>query len=208
MFVEKSSDFTPTPAGVHKAVCSRFVDLGTHEDNGQFGQKIRREVMISWEIPEHRVEIDGKSLPVIHNQYYTWSMGEKANLRNALESWRGRAFTPDDLRGPPNGFNTKNLIGVGCLLHIMHNENGKAKIKGIMPLKKDEWPKLEGEPLYFQMQDHAAFDREAFDRLSDFHKGKIMGSPEWGMITGQERPQNETHGRDNGNDFTDDSIPF
>lgn len=204
MYAEKSTNYTPTPAGVHEAVCSRFVDLGTHEDNGMYGLKIRREIMISWEIPAHRVDIDGKSLPVMHNQYFTWSFNEKANLRQSLESWRGQPFTEADLAGPPNGFDTRNLVGVGCLLQIMHNEAGKAKLKGIMPLNKESCPPLEGEPLYFAMQDPATLDMKAFGRLSDFHQGKIKQSPEWERMTGAQRPANETYSKE----MQDDEIPF
>lgn len=206
MYVEKTKDFTPTPAGVHKAVCTRFVDLGTHEDNGPYGYKVRREIMISWEIPGCRVMVDGEDKPVIHNQYYTWSMADKARLRNDLESWRNAAFTEKDLAGPPDGFNTRKLIGVGCMLHIMHNENGKAKLKSIMPLPKAEWPQPENEPLYFQMQE-PPLDTDAFGRLSDYHQGKIKMSPEWEKLTGRSRG-NENDGRDDNGGFHDDEIPF
>lgn len=204
MYVEKPNDFTPTPAGVHKAVCFRFVDLGTQEDDGPFGHQVRRQIMISWELPDHRVEVDGKDLPMIHNQYYTWSMHEKANLRQALENWRGKTFSNADLAGPPDGFNTKNLIGVGCQLHIMHNEQGKAKLKSIIPLTKDDWPQMENKPLYFQMQD-PPLDMDAFGRLSEFHQSKIKLSPEWQKLTGQERPANEGYGTERD---LNDQIPF
>lgn len=203
MYVEKSNDFTPCPAGVHKAVCVRFVDLGTQTDDGPYGHQVRRQVMISWEIAEERVEVDGNDLPMIFNQYYTWSMHEKANLRQALEAWRGKGFNDDDLCGPPKGFNTRNLIGVGCQIHIMHNEKGKAKLKSIIPLKKEDWPKLEGVPVYFQMQEQP-LDMTAYDRLSDFHKGKIMASPQWGAMTGQSQSANENYG----DSVADDDIPF
>jgi len=205
MFVQKSSDFTPTPAGLHKAVCIRFVDLGTQESDGPYGHQSKREVMVSFEIPGERVEVDGEDKPCIHNQYFTWSMHEKSNLRQALESWRNTPFNKDDLAGPPNGFNTKNLIGVGCQLQIMHNENGKAKLKGIMPLSKADWPTPEGKPLYFQMQ-QLPLDMDGFNRLGDYHKGKIQTSPEWAAMSGNTPPGNESYG--NGGDIRDDEVPF
>ena len=113
-----------------------------------------------------RIEIDGTDLPLIHNQYYTWSMSEKANLRKNLEGWRGLPVTEKDLAGPPDGFSTNKLLGVGCQLQIMHNENGKAKLTAILPLSRDDWPKIEGESTYFQMQT-LPLDMEAFERLTD-----------------------------------------
>ena len=198
MFVE-TSYFTITPACVHKAVCSRFVDLGTRYD--EMYKKNQHRVMISWQIPAERVDIDGTDQPLQHNEYYTWSMHEDANLRKALESWRNAPFTPADLAGPPDGFNTEKLIGVGCMLQIMHKENGKPKVAAIMPLPKDDWPKIEGQSTYFQMQT-APLDMVAFERLTDGLKGMIQATPEWAKANGGEPVGN---GSDRA---ADDSIPF
>ncbi len=200
MFVEKS-DFTITPAGVHKAVCSRFVDLGTRYD--EMYKKNQHRVLISWQIPAERVDIDGDDQPLQHNEYYTWSMHEDSNLRKALESWRNAPFTPADLAGPPDGFNTAKLIGVGCMLQIMHKENGKPKVAAIMPLPRADWPQIEGQTTYFQMQ-AAPLDMSAFERLTDGLKGMIQQSPEWALITGvrPEKPGADVDSTPN------DSIPF
>ena len=202
MYVQKSADYTQTPPGVHKAVCSRFIDLGTRFD--EMYHKDQHRVLISWQIPAERVEIEGEDLPLQHNEFYTWSMNEKANLRKALESWRGATFTEADLAGPPNGFNTQKLIGVGCQLQIMLKENGKSAVSAIMPLQpKADWPAIEGQTTYFQMQD-APLDMEAFERLTDGLKGIIQGSPEWAKLSGGTVVVTGS----GGGSFPDDEIPF
>ena len=80
-----------------------IIDLGTHtEDSPQFGRKTQHKMMIQWECPEYRIEIekDGKKLdlPRAISRRYTMSLGKKANLRKDLEAWRGKPFTDDEVR--------------------------------------------------------------------------------------------------------------
>ena len=57
-------------------------------------------------------------------------MSEKANLRKDLEGWRGKSFTESELEG----FDLEKLIGSNCMLNIVYNKKGKAKISGISKL--------------------------------------------------------------------------
>ncbi len=203
MYVQKPTDFTPTPAGVHKAVCSRFIDLGTRKNEYQGEVRDQHRVCITWQVPAVRVNFDGNDLPLQHNEYYTWSMHEKSNLRPMLESWRGRPFTQADLAGPPDGFNTRKLIGVGATLQIMHNDKDKAYASAVLPLDRYYWPQIEGDSTYFQMAEKP-LDMAAFERLTDGLKDAIKGSPEWAMM-------NDIHLEKPGDDVdstADDAIPF
>ncbi len=201
MFVEESKTYAIAPAGVHLAVCSRFVDLGTRYN--ELYEKKQHRVMISWQIPDERVEVDGADLPLQHSEFYTWSMHPDANLRKALESWRNKPFTTADLAGPPSGFDTRKLIGVGCQLQIMHNDKGKAVVSAILPIpKRDDWPKIEGDSTYFQMQS-PPMDMAAFKGLSDGLKKSIQDSEEW------EKANASVKDFDDGRDPMEDSeIPF
>ena len=203
MFVQKPTDFTPAPAGVHKAVCSRFIDLGTRKNEYQGEVRDQHRVVITWQVPAVRVNFDGNDLPLQHNEYYTWSMHEKSNLRPMLESWRGKPFTPADLAGPPDGFNTRKLIGVGCQLQIMHNDKDKAYASAVLPLDRGDWPQIEGESTYFQMAEKP-LDMAAFERLTDGFKSAIQESPEWALMT-DVRPEKPGADVDS---TADDDIPF
>lgn len=202
-YIQESTggDFKPTPEGQHVMVCSRVIDLGTQRSEFNGEVKHSRKVLIVWELPNERTD-DGK--PLIHSEKFTWSFHEKANLRKTLEAWRGRKFKDEDFSGPPNGFHIKNVIGVPCYGQIVHDQgnNGKtyANLSSLMafPGKRDEWPKVEGEQLFFDLD---SYDEATFGKLSDYWQGVIKQSPEWGDA--QSGGQKEERER-----VYDDEIPF
>lgn len=130
--------FDPVPEGVHHAVCYGVYDLGTHI-NEMFG-KAERKVLICWEIPEERIELEGKdgkmrNLPRGVSKKYTLSLGKKANLRKDLESWRNKAFTAEELAG----FDLEKLLKVNCMIQIVHQSKDDkvfANVNTVMPLYK------------------------------------------------------------------------
>ena len=127
----------PIEAGMHHAICYGLIDLGTHFD--EMYKKTNHKAMVQWEIPSLRLELtkdnETVNVPRIISKRYTISLHEKSGLRKDLESWRGRAFTADELRG----FDLNNLLGVNCNLNIVHQtRDGKthANISSIVPLMK------------------------------------------------------------------------
>ena len=125
------------PAGNHHAVCYGVIDLGTQNGEYMGTPKKTHEVMVCWEIPALTIEIekDGvkKIMPRVKSRRFTLSLGEKANLYKMLVSWRGRAFTTEELAG----FDVFNLIGANCLLNIIHvvkGENTYDNITGASPI--------------------------------------------------------------------------
>jgi hypothetical protein len=131
IIVKAGGNFTPAPAGTYAAVCVDVIDRGMVETTFQNITTKKRKIDIVWQIAE--LMDDGK--PYLVRRRYTGSLSEKATLRRDLESWRGRAFTSAELKG----FHLENLLGVGCLLNIVHREspNGTyANVASIMPLPK------------------------------------------------------------------------
>jgi len=207
----EGGNYTPPPAGTHPAICYRFIDLGTQTSKFNNETKTARKVMISWEItdPELRTE-DGH--PFTISQRYTWSMHEKASLRKTLEAWRGTPFIKTDFG--PNGFNVRKLIGVGCLLSILHEpkEGGGvyANIGAVMKLPRG----MAAGDLYsstaFLSLDADEFDREVFNGLSDKLQETIKGSPEYGYLSRPHEPADFVPPNFQQGDpgFTDSDIPF
>jgi hypothetical protein len=123
---EPESRYSPCPEGLHQAVCVDVVDLGTMVT--QWGDKPK--VRIVWQVDEidpatgRRFDVRGM---------YTLSLSDKATLRKQLESWRGRKFTPLELRG----FDLENLVGVNCQLQVIHHisDEGRtfANVQTIVP---------------------------------------------------------------------------
>ena len=168
-------DFVPPPEGTHMAVCYRVVDLGTQQTEFQGQAKRQRKIMLSWELPDEKMD-DGEPFSI--HQRYTWSMHEKATLRQHLEAWRGRAFTDADFGA--TGFNIKNLLGVGCLIGVVHEaKNGKtyANIRSIAKLMKwTKAPPLHNTATYFWLD---SFDPVIFGGFSQGLQTVIMKSPEY-----------------------------
>lgn len=153
----KRAPRSPIPAGMQIARAYAAVDLGTHHDD-KF-EKDRREIIVVFEVPKHRITIerDGeepKDLPRAISNRYTLSLNEKSNLRKHLESWRGRSFTADELKG----FDLRNILGKPCLLNIVHNTkdgNTYANISSITPLMDGmDAPAQENPTTYFTFDDY------------------------------------------------------
>lgn len=192
----------PCPAGNHVARCIGLIDLGTQEETYQGKPKRQRKILIKWETPlETKVfkEENGEQ-PYIISKEYTMSLADKSNLKKDLESWRGRAFTEQELAG----FDLKNVLGVPCLVNVIHNDNGYAKITNVSPLPKGTTcPEAINVPFqYFSLDE---FDKVAFDSLSEFWKKKIESSPEYKSLGSPERA---TSFDDMGTPAGDDDIPF
>ena len=126
------TNFAPAPEGTHSAVCVDVVDLGILEVTYSGKTSKQHKIKIVWQIEEDRD--DGQPYQV--NKRYTLSLHEKASLRKDLESWRGRSFSDSELEG----FDVEAVIGVGCLLNIIHNKGRDggifANVAGVMKLPK------------------------------------------------------------------------
>lgn len=209
------ADREPIPADVHHAVCVGVVDIGTQpQGNSKYTPKPK--VMIQWELPECRrqYEKDGKEydVPDMISKPYTNSLNEKANLRKDLDAWRGRPFTEDEL----DGFDLVNIIGVNCLLQIVHRKVGDktyANIASIMKLPKRDTPvKPERSTLYFTLEDvpEGSTSVPWPEEMPDWLRDKIMASEEYQERFGEYDPGNGEPPPHGDSDFPEDEddIPF
>lgn len=165
----KNNDFKPMPAGTHSARCYQIIDIGTQKTEYQGEVKFLSKIILSFETPDEKME-DGK--PFIIHQEYTASMGEKANLRQHLESWRGRQFTPEEL----TGFDVSRLLDQPCVITVIHKTSGSgntyAKITGISkPMKGMEVPAVTNTLLKWEMGDDMT-------PLPDWIQKKVLASRE------------------------------
>jgi hypothetical protein len=212
---EKSgTHIEPIEPGVYVGICYGVIDLGTHEN--QVYNKESRKVLIQWEIPECRgtFETDGeeKDLPRVISKRYTLSLSEKANLRKDLESWRGRKFTAEELKG----FDLKNVLGTPCQLQIVH-ETGKdgartyANIAAIMALPKGTKPpqKTENPEVFFSLDE--AGDRPSLPDVPEWIQKIIQESNEWRERVTGESPESATStekAETEKGEAEDDDFPF
>lgn len=144
-------DFEPVPQGIQIAICIMVIDGGTHF-NERYGTNYR-QIKLVWEIPGQTIMINGEPMPMTIQQNYTNSLSKKANLRKALENWRGVAFTEEELQG----FDVKRVIGKACQINVIHNINGEkiyANIGAILPIAKGmDVPKHTHDLIYFDLDE-------------------------------------------------------
>jgi hypothetical protein len=123
----------PIPVGVHKAVCFKVIDLGMQEG---FQGKMQHKLVVLWELDCRRQEGEFAGKRFLATKEYTASISEKAHLRKDLESWRGRAFTVEELEG----FEMDNVVGANCQLNMVEITTKAGKkwtaIAAIMPIGK------------------------------------------------------------------------
>ena len=176
---ESSGSYEKCPEGNHVAVCCGIVDLGTQYSEKY--EKSQRKIMIEWEVTGETKE-DGT--PYYIDQFYTFSMNEKSALRNDLESWRGVKFTKDDF----GRFELSNVIGVGCMLNVIHNQTGDKVYANIASIAR--MPKgMPTPPLVARRRclslEPGEFDADQMDGLRDRILEKIKESPEYkSLMTG------------------------
>lgn len=161
------------PAGSLPARCCHVIDLGTQTMEYQGETKRMHKIAIAWQLEE--LKADGTPFTV--SRRFTASLHEKAALRAFLEAWRGKPFTPEELKG----FSLPRLINAPCLLNIVHAERGGntyADIKGASPLPRGMTPPPEvKDPIVFDLSDPKTW--HAFDRLTKRQQEAIEASPEW-----------------------------
>ncbi|MEO1767814.1 phage replication initiation protein, NGO0469 family [Thiobacter aerophilum] len=169
----ESQAYELPPAGSLPARCCHVIDLGTQTVEYQGEAKQQHKIAIAWQLDECRS--DGEPFTV--SRRFTASLHEKAALRQFLESWRGRPFTLEELKG----FDIRKLINAPVLLNIVHAERGGntyAEIRGASPLPRGMTPPPEVKyPLIFDLSDPATWP--AFDRLTKRQQEAIEASPEW-----------------------------
>lgn len=203
------SDFEPIPSGLHHSVCYGIIDIGTQPTNNpQF--KPARKVVFLFEIPEERINIDGKDLPRGVSSIFTLSLGTKSKLLPALQSWRGRPFTEEELKG----FDVTKVLGANAYLNIVHSTKGEktyANVQTINPLPKGANKLTAETPLtQWSIDDQPDGPIRIPERLPDWIKQKIMQSDEYinrsqgeGSQPDAESTVHTDHKEDDGED-----VPF
>ena len=193
--------FEQPSVGTHVARCVRVIDIGTQTNDYQGKTNTKRQCIIAWELPTEIMQSGEKAgQPFLVGKFYTSSLNEKANLRHDLANWRGRDFTPEELKG----FNPKNILDRACLLSLTENDKGRAGITGVMALPKGaQVPARVNEIVYFSLDE---FDAAIFDSLSDGYKNLIMKSPEYQALSKQKAAAPRAGGA--AFDDMDDDINF
>lgn len=134
--IVQGPEYTPAPEGLHDAVCVDVIDKGMVETPWGNKHKLR----ILWELdllmPEDSPGAKpGQPRRFLVGKTYSASLHSKSTLTTDLVAWRGKPFSPDELRG----FDTEKLIGANCKLLVQHTvKDGTvyANVKAILKATK------------------------------------------------------------------------
>jgi hypothetical protein len=207
-------DFKPVPSGMHLARCYRIIDLGTQKTEFQGQSKMQRKIIMQFEV--HGEDDSGKPIqmddgkPMSISKNYTLSLAEKATLRADLQSWRGRDFRPDELRG----FELKNVLGAWAMISVVQamGNNGKeytniVNVNSVPAMvKKNGLPKGHNELLLWSFDDP---NMQVFETFSNNIKTKIQASPEYkAKMQITQVPQRTAPEAYSGFEDMDSDLPF
>jgi hypothetical protein len=172
------SDFKvdPIPAKTYVARCVGIFDIGTQ--HMEKWDKDVRKVIFQWEIPAVRMEYekDGEQIdnPRIASREFSLSLHKKALLKQTLEAWRGKEFTPEELAG----FDVMNCLGAYAMLQIINKQGtGQNADKvysnvGTVTEMFEGVDKPDGE---FELRKFSLDEQDTYAELME-HKDNV---PEW-----------------------------
>lgn len=195
------TSFEQPPTGSHAARCIAVIDLGTQRTTYEGEAQIKRQVIVRWELSnELMTEGDHKGKPFTVSKFYTASLHEKAGLRKDLQSWRGRDFTADELKG----FDLKNVLGQPCMLSVGLSEKGKAKVTSVMGLPKGMTVPHQVNPSFHFSLAAEQYREADYEVLSKGFKEMVTASPEYQAI---QRRKTQPQGEPSRQDEPTDGIP-
>lgn len=195
---EQGAKVEPISAGMHTAVCYGVIDLGVQFS--ELWQKEQHKILIIWETDEEMTTAEGEKKPKSISKEFVLSLHEKSDLYKTLISWRGKAFTAEEMAG----FDVSKVLGAPCLLNIVSvekNDRTYANIGSITPLMKGQAvPELVNKKVFFELTEETL--------------GKIDDLPQWigDKIKRSITYSKLTEKRDNGVGLTpvapSDDLPF
>ena len=159
------SNYPEMEPGLYLAICYLIADIGEHEN--RMYNNTSRQIVMTWEFPDERIEVNGQMLPRAQSMFFTLSLNERARLRGFLENWRGRAFTSEELEG----FDVSKVLGAPCMLNrverVRPDGSKRTVIGGVSKVPKGMKVPLPENP-------RVLFDLDAPDAIAE-----MQNLPEW-----------------------------
>ncbi len=204
--------YKQVPPGNYIGRCFRIIDLGTQNTDYQGLQRSVRKVMISFELfgddELGNALVMENGAPLTISKRYTLSLSDKSALKSDLESWRGRAFTAEELKG----FDLSKLLGVYCMVNTKaDNREGKnyiniASLSPVPKILKENLPIPHHQIYVFDVDNP---DMDIFNSFYEKLKDTIKMSAEWNKKKSAiNQPENIPTSAVFEVEFNDDDISF
>lgn len=212
--------FQDPAAGTYAGVCVRVIDLGTQENEYEGKKSLKRQLMLGFELHGESVDTEGNGYmlgddgkpdpkkPFLVSAWLTASFHEEATLRKYMESWRGAAYSEEQITEFEHvGFDWSLMLNQPCMVKMETNAKGKVRIKGISKLQKNlVKPVAVNQPVVFILDE---FDPQVFEALPVGVRDIIAKSPEWKALNGLLPQGAATQSDAAASDAPfDDDIPF
>jgi hypothetical protein len=207
----KKGSGTLAPAGSHPARCFQIIDMGTHTDDGAFGVQTNRKIRFSWELPDELHVFDEKKgpQPFSVHRMVNFVIAPRSNFQKMLESWRGRAFTEEELEN----FEIKKVLGATCMITVVHTvKTGAtyANVDSVVPLPA-KWKAIMAAPVNPPVYYEIEMGKNAiFQSLPEWLRMQISKCNEWADHKPEvgEAPSDEQDPFQGTKDDGADEIPF
>lgn len=175
--IDDSGNFEHAPICTTLGRCFKIVDIGTQRGEYMGEPTKKRQIIVSFELPT-KLMSDGR--PFVVSRFWTRSLHKNADFRKDLESWRGGAFTEEELKA----FDIEKILSKPCMLSIVAKGGGKEGVKiGAITGVPDgiTVPPQVNPSFSFWIGD---WNQEKFETLTDGVKGLIKRSDEYKAMVG------------------------
>ena len=164
----------PVEPGTYLAICVGVYDLGEQQTEWNGKTRYSNQLMLTFELAGLTIEVDGEQKPRQLSRRFNVSTSKNSGLRKFLTSWRGKAFTDEELKV----FNTDSLLGQTAMLQIVHDETGEySNIDGIMQIPRGmPAPSTTSELYKFNIDD---WDDREFENLPEWVQETIKKSTQY-----------------------------
>lgn len=188
---------TPIEAGTYIARCVQVIDLG--DQFNDLSNKWARKVMLTFEIPSERIDVNGESKPRLMSKTYTLSLNEKASLRKDIEAWYGRQLAISDYP-----FDIRAMVGIPCMITVVTRKSKTGNEYSVIgsiskPMKGMPVPEQETASLILDLDEENALDK--VNALPEWIQKTIKESPSYKELTGEGKDDNFV-------EVKQDELPF
>lgn len=157
--------------GTYSARVVQVIDLGVQKDEYNGEEKIKPEVLVTFEFPTELLVINGEERPRWLSKNYTVSLHEKAALTQLLN-----AVDPDG-KLTKKGANPQGILGQACMITVGSTASGNAKVVGVSRLLKGlQVPELDNPTAFFDLDSDSKDNKAVFESLPDWIKTKIQSA--------------------------------
>jgi len=190
-----NKEFKKLDAGSYPSKLVALVDLGTQRSEFEGEIKEQKKIRLLFEVNEQKE--DGSNFTI--KKDFTLSLDESAGLRKFLQTWRGKTFTAEELKG----FDIAKLLGANALLSIVEKESKNGKVystldtASILPKGMTAFEN-KIEPFFFLIS-----EKSNWEKLDKWTQETILQSKE-GLASGLKLTEQASEAKQE----SDDDLPF